>query len=152
MPKFRTLYGIPRDESSGRRATNPHPAGCLATDSGRSFNGIESACAHLNERLAAALFGDLDRHCAIPQSGFGLEAPLIEKPVLGARQAEVFAQSLAFVFAAEEVAALEFGDDAVDDIVEAARDMREHDVEAVAGVAVEPFLHLVGDHRRGADH
>jgi hypothetical protein len=39
-------------------------------------------------------------------------------------EAEVFAQGLAFVFVAEEVAALEFGDDAVDEIVEAARDPR----------------------------
>jgi hypothetical protein len=46
---------------------------------------------------------------------------------------------------------LEFGHDAVDEIVEAARDIREHDVEAVAGVAVEPFLHQVGDHLRRAD-
>src|SRR5271166_2828512 len=79
------------------------------------------------------------------------EAPLREKAVLGAGETEVFAQGPAFVFAAEEVAALQFGDDAVDEIVEAARDPREHDVEAVAGVAVEPLLHLVGDHLRGAD-
>jgi hypothetical protein len=38
----------------------------------------------------------------------GLEAPLREKPVLWAGQAEVFAQGPAFVFAAEEVAALQF--------------------------------------------
>src|SRR5271166_4633790 len=79
------------------------------------------------------------------------EAPLREKAVLGAGETEVFAQGPAFVFAAEEVAALQFGDDAVDEIVEAARDPREHDVEAVAGVAVEPLLHLVGDHRWRAD-
>jgi Domain of unknown function (DUF4169) len=71
---------------------------------------------------------------------------LTEEAVLRARQAETFPQGPAFVFAAEEVAALEFGDDAVDEIVEAARDPRAHDVEAVAGVAVEPLLHLVGDH------
>ena len=74
------------------------------------------------------------------QRGSRLEVPLLEEAVLGA---EVFAQGPAFVFAAEEVAALEFGDDSVDEIVEAARDPREHDVEAVAGVAVEPLLHLV---------
>jgi hypothetical protein len=77
------------------------------------------------------------------QRGSRLEVPLLEEAVLGAREAEVFAQGPAFVFAAEEVAALEFGDDSVDEIVEAARDPREHDVEAVAGVAVEPLLHLV---------
>ena len=85
------------------------------------------------------------------QRGSGLEASLLEKAVLRPRQTEVVAQGLAFVFATEEVAVLQFGDDAVDEIVEAARDPREHDVEAVAGVAVEPLLHLVGDHFGGAD-
>jgi hypothetical protein len=51
----------------------------------------------------------------------------VKKPVLGPRKVEVFAQGPAFVFAAEEVAALEFGDHPVDEIVEAARDPREHD-------------------------
>src|SRR6266404_4428393 len=74
-----------------------------------------------------------------------------EEAVFGAGEAEVLAQGLAFVFAAEEVAALQFGDDLVDEIVEAARDPREHDVEAVAGIAQEPLLHLVGDHLGGAD-
>src|SRR5436305_14484037 len=84
--------------------------------------------------------------------GSGSAATLVEEAVLGARQAEVFAQRPACVFAAEEAAALQFGDDAVDEIVEAARDPWEHDVEAVAGGAVEPFLHLVGDRLRRADH
>src|SRR2546430_9236203 len=72
-----------------------------------------------------------------------------EEGVFGAGEAEVLAQGLAFVFAAEEVAALQFGDDLVDEIVEAAGDIGEHDVERVA---VEPLLHLVGDHFGGADH
>ena len=38
--------------------------------------------------------------------GFGLEASLFEKPVLGAGEAEVFPQGFAFVFAAEEAAPL----------------------------------------------
>jgi hypothetical protein len=59
------------------------------------------------------------------QRCYALETPLREEPVLGPRQAEVFAQGLALVFAAEEVAALEFRDDPVDEIVEAARDPRE---------------------------
>ena len=41
--------------------------------------------------------------------GFGLEASLFEKPVLGAGEAEVFPQGFAFVFAAEEAAPLQFG-------------------------------------------
>jgi hypothetical protein len=68
------------------------------------------------------------------------------------RHAEVFAQGPDVIFAAEEVAALEFGDDAVDEVVEAAGDPREHDVEAVAGGAQEPLRHLVGDHLWRADH
>jgi len=39
----------------------------------------------------------------------------------------------------------------IDKIVEPARYIREHDVEPVAGVAPEPFLHLIGDHPGGAD-
>jgi hypothetical protein len=84
--------------------------------------------------------------------GSALEPPLLEEPVLGAGQAEVFAQGPAPVFAAEEVAVLEFGDDAIDEIVEPAGHPREHDVEPVAGGAVEPFHHLVGDCLGGADH
>src|ERR1700722_5645407 len=78
--------------------------------------------------------------------------PLREEPVLGTRQAEVFAQGPALVLAAEQAAALQFGDDPVDELVEPTRDPWEHDVEPVAGVAVEPLLHLVGDGLRGADH
>src|SRR6202022_1086028 len=83
--------------------------------------------------------------------GSGDRGSVAEEAVLGARQAEIFAQGLAFVFAAEEAAALQFGDDPVDEVVEAARDMGEHDVEPVAGGALEPLLHLVGDHRRGTN-
>src|SRR5258705_498157 len=59
-----------------------------------------------------------------------------KEPVFRARQAEVFAQRLALVFAAEQAAALQFRHDPVDEIVEPARHPREHDVEPVAGVAV----------------
>src|ERR1700730_8589884 len=83
--------------------------------------------------------------------GSGDRGSVAEEAVFRAGQAEIFAQGLAFVFAAEEAAALQFGDDPVDEVVEAARDMGEHDVEPVAGVAAEPFLHLVGDHRRGTN-
>jgi hypothetical protein len=51
----------------------------------------------------------------------------------------------------EEAAPPQFWDHVVDEIVEAAGHIREHDVEAVAGFAVEPLLHLVGDYRRRAD-
>jgi len=71
-----------------------------------------------------------------------LKAPLREKPILGARPAEIFAQGLAFVLAPEEAAALQFRDAAVDEIVEAARYIWEHDVEAVAGV--DPLAAALG--------
>src|SRR5690242_14149259 len=71
------------------------------------------------------------RACRISACG------LFEETVLRARQAEVFAQGAALVFAAEEAAALQFGDDPVDKIVEAAGDIGEHDVEPVAGARVE---------------
>src|SRR6201995_3017301 len=75
------------------------------------------------------------------------KAALCEKAVFGARQAEVFAKGLAFVVAAEQPTALDFRYDAVDKVVEPSRYIREHDVESVPGCAIEPFLHLVGDHR-----
>src|ERR1700730_18396496 len=82
--------------------------------------------------------------------GSGDRGSVAEEAVFRAGQTEVLAQGLAFVFAAEEAAALQFGDDPVDEIVEAAGNVREHDVEPVAGGALDPFLHLVGDHRRSA--
>src|SRR5438445_7852122 len=88
---------------------------------------------------------------SIPGCGLCNNGTVLEKAVRGAGQAEILPQGLAFIFAAEEAAPLEFGDDPVDKVVEAARDVREHDVEPVAGVAIEPFLHLVGDHLGGAD-
>src|SRR5262249_43010804 len=74
-----------------------------------------------------------------------------KKAVLGSRQPEVLAQGLTFVLTAEETAALQFGYNPVDKVVEPAGDVWEHDVEPVAGRAVEPLLHLVGDHRGRAD-
>src|SRR5205085_10484242 len=82
----------------------------------------------------------------------GLSSGCREEAVLRAGQAEIFAQRLAFILAAEQTAALQFRHDPVDKIVEPAGDPREHDVEPVAGFAVEPFLHLVGDRARRADH
>src|SRR5579864_9498560 len=77
---------------------------------------------------------------------------LREEAVFGARQAEIFAQRPAFVFAAEEAAALQLRDDPVDEIVEPAGDPREHDVEPVAGIAEKELLHLIDDRLRRPDH
>src|SRR5215469_10769872 len=79
------------------------------------------------------------------------EPALLEETVLGTRQTEILAQGFAFVFPPKEAAPLQLRHDLVDKVVEAAGYVREHDVEPVAGVAVEPLLHLVGDHRRRAD-
>src|SRR4051794_34360422 len=75
-----------------------------------------------------------------------------EEAVLRPPQSQVLAQGLALVFAAEEAPALQFRNDPVDEFVEPARDPWEHDVEAVAGIAIEPLLHLVGDGARRPDH
>ena len=52
---------------------------------------------------------------------------------------------LPLVFGAEQAAALQFRDHQLDEIVERARQIRRHDVEAVAGAFDEPLLHVVGD-------
>ena len=49
-----------------------------------------------------------------------------------ARQAEIVAQRGALIFAPEQAAALQFRHDLVDEVVEAAGQVGEHDVEAVA--------------------
>src|ERR1700722_10736900 len=55
-----------------------------------------------------------------------------EEAILRPRKAEVFAQRLALVLGAEDAAPLQLGHDLVHEIVEAARQVGEHDVEAVA--------------------
>src|ERR1051325_2606438 len=85
-------------------------------------------------------------------NGSSLPRPLRKEPVFRPRQPEIVTQGPALVFAAEQPAPLQFRHDPVDKIVEPARYPREHDVEPVAGVSEEPFLHLVGDGLRRADH
>src|SRR5262245_15800169 len=73
-------------------------------------------------------------------------SPLIlEEAVLRPRQAQIFAQRRAFIFAAVDAAPLQLRYHLVDEIVEPGRQEREHDVEAVAAARDQPFLHLVGD-------
>ncbi len=52
------------------------------------------------------------------------EPPLLEEAVFRPGEAEVFGQGLAFVLAAEEAAPLQFGDDAIDEIVETNQQQR----------------------------
>src|SRR5262245_15107183 len=60
-------------------------------------------------------------------------------------QAEVFPQGPAFVLAAKQPAALQFGNDHVDEILSPAGQGGRRDVEAIAGRCFEPLLHGVGD-------
>src|SRR5215470_8063412 len=74
------------------------------------------------------------------------EAPSrLKEPIARARQPEVLAQGRALVFAPEQAAPLQLGDDAVHEVVETGRQIGEHHGEAVAAVDGEPLLHLVGD-------
>ena len=57
------------------------------------------------------------------------------------RQAEIFAQRRPFVFRPEQAAPLQFGNDLVDEIVEALGQKGEHHVEAVGAALDEPLLH-----------
>ena len=68
-----------------------------------------------------------------------------EKTVFGPRQAKVFAQGSSLVFGSEQVAALEFRNHPIDEIIQALRDVREHDVEAIRCLPEKPFLHAVRD-------
>src|SRR5882757_7799399 len=71
--------------------------------------------------------------------------PHSEKPVLRPRQPQIFAQGLAFVFAPVDPAPLQLRYDAVDEVIEPSREVRELHGEAVGALGGEPFLHLVGD-------
>jgi hypothetical protein len=57
---------------------------------------------------------------------------------------------LIFVFRAEQAAALEFGDDQVDEVVQTDWYIWKHHVEAIASIGKQPLFHLVGDGLRGS--
>src|SRR6266851_9747248 len=57
---------------------------------------------------------------------------------LGAPQAEVIAQGLAFVVVPEETAPLQFGHDEIDEIFESLVEVGRHDVEPVGRALAEP--------------
>src|SRR6266446_3718457 len=122
-------------------------AGCI----GYSTGVVAYSTGGRDFAVDSQYFAEGTDRSSIAGYGSGDRGSVAEEAVLGAREAEVLTQGLAFVFAAEDAAALQFGDDPVDEIVEAAGNVREHDVEAVAGVAQEPLLHLVGDRLGGAD-
>src|ERR1700737_1896126 len=75
----------------------------------------------------------------------------LEEAVFRPRQPEIFPQRPAFIFVPENPALLQFRHHLVDEIVEPGGQEWEHDVETVAAVAGQPFLHLVGDDGWRAD-
>src|SRR5262249_8549623 len=75
-----------------------------------------------------------------------------EKSVRRPRQAEIFAERLAFVFPPEQTAPLQFRHHALDKIVEPAGQVGKHHGETVGAFGGEPFLHLIGNGRGCADH
>src|SRR3989442_15090619 len=85
------------------------------------------------------------------QIAAGLTRLTLEKPIFRPGQAEIFPQGSALIFAPENPALLQFRYYLVDETVEAGGQEREHDVEAVAAKACQPFLHLVGDQGGRAD-
>src|SRR6185369_9304319 len=87
-----------------------------------------------------------------PRPGMTTALSILKEPVRWARQSQVIAQRDAFVVAAEQPTALKLGNDAVDKVVEAAGQIREHHSEAVRAFARQPLLHLIGDRCRRADH
>src|SRR5215472_6270263 len=73
-----------------------------------------------------------------------------EKSVGRTRQAEIFAQRLALVFAPEKSATLQFRHHTGDEVIEPARQIGKHHGKAIACIAEQPFFHLVGDRLRRA--
>jgi hypothetical protein len=66
-------------------------------------------------------------------------------PVDRALQTEVFAKSGSLIFGAENAAPMQFWHHKLNKVVQAARQVRGHDVEAVAGVLGKPSLHVIGN-------
>src|SRR5208282_1862327 len=82
-----------------------------------------------------------------PVAGFSRHSKFValifEKSIFRPRQAEMLAQRRAVVVAPEQAAPLQFRHDALDKIVEPARQIGKHHGEAVGALGFEPFLHLV---------
>src|SRR5258708_19990631 len=75
-----------------------------------------------------------------------------EKSVGRPRQAEIFAQCFALIFAPEQTAPLQFRHHALDEIIEPAGQVGKHDGETVGAFGGEPFLHLIVDGPGRADY
>src|SRR6516162_10742507 len=101
-------------------------------------------------RIPLRMFAFLLRWSAL--RGQGRATYGSEKSVCRPRQAEIFAQRLAFVFTPEQTTPLQFRHHSLEEFVEPAGQVGEHDCETVGAFGGEPFLHLVGDGRGRADH
>jgi hypothetical protein len=63
----------------------------------------------------------------------------------------MIAQCRALIFAPEQPASLQFGDDLVCEVLQAGRHPGEHHIEAIRPEVVEPFFHLVRNALRRTD-
>src|SRR4029077_1947901 len=95
---------------------------------------------HRRGRPAAAETDGFERRAIV--TGDANVSSVLEKAVRRPRQAEIFPHRRACLFAAEEAAPLQFGNDLIDEIVEAAGQIRKHDRKTVGAFGLEPFLHL----------
>src|SRR5258708_12052447 len=77
--------------------------------------------------------------------------PFSEEAVFRSRQTEIFSQRYPLILASKDLAALQLRHHAFDEIVQSRGKVREHNVETVACIGKQPFLHLVGDLCRSAD-
>ena len=65
--------------------------------------------------------------------------------VLGALEPEVLTQRLSLISSSEKSPLLEFGHDKIDEVRQAVREDRWHNVEAIGSTGDEPFLHHVSN-------
>ena len=75
-----------------------------------------------------------------------------KKSVLGSWQFEIVAQRLAFVFAAENSAPLQFWHHAVNEIIKPPWKIWKLYREAIGAFGPQPFLHFFGNRCGSADH
>src|SRR5690606_11033401 len=85
--------------------------------------------------------------------GGGLRVAARGRPrVLWPRQTEIFPQGCALIGRAEHAAALQLGDDELDEVVEGGGKVWRQDVEAVCSLVLEPELQHVGYLHGGANY
>src|SRR5262245_59118854 len=137
----RTTWSIAWSVSAGMRAASTGLPSASATSRSASTSGLGRLpmwVVRMRSVLRFIALNSLSRRL--------LGRPAI--PAVAARhrsQAEVFPQGPAFVFAAKQPAALQLGDDHVDEVLAAARQGGGRNVETIAAGGFEPLLHEIGD-------